>query len=386
MSVLFMAPLQIVLNAQPLATQAYSLQNAQSAQNQLRSAAFHQEQTASLSLQTTLPLMALYSAPAPATSSFLEINVDSVAIYNGFDYYHSAQSRNSSLQTMWFASDKNTNNKLSPTQQQILKTVSRQEGQLQVLMKNGGVAVGVYNYYDCGGNDDMAFYFPTYMEDSYSFLTQTIDRTLYQTLTASYNATGSPYLLVSNASRPSLAQKIVSLCRLRTSVGATSGYTCVDVDALGLNSMLMEEATGTLNYYLLSPSTGSSNATIIDNLTAGDGTVTAAGANTILEDIMPYRSLSAFVSADQSPSLLTLRASSKTYYMLPLRVWEESGGFGVGWIVGEGVQGSSSADVQSTNVLSASLNTLLIPTLILMVISLVISVVVLRFLMNGLDL
>ncbi len=50
------------------------------------------------------------------------------------------------------------------------------------------------------------------------------------------------------------------------------------------------------------------------------------------------------------------------------------------------MQGSSTADLQSTNVLSTSLNTLLIPTLILMVISLVISVVVLRFLMNGLDL
>lgn len=40
MFVLFMAPLQIVLNSQPLATQAYSLQNAVQTQNQLRSAAY----------------------------------------------------------------------------------------------------------------------------------------------------------------------------------------------------------------------------------------------------------------------------------------------------------------------------------------------------------
>jgi ABC-type uncharacterized transport system permease subunit len=107
MFVLFMAPLQIVLNSQPLATQAYSLQNTVHTQNQLRSAAYQQGQATSLTLQAVLPLVGLYSSPAP--SSFLEINVDSVAINNAYDYYHFS-SKNTSPQTMWFASGKNAIN------------------------------------------------------------------------------------------------------------------------------------------------------------------------------------------------------------------------------------------------------------------------------------
>lgn len=101
-------------------------------------------------------------------------------------------------------------------------------------------AVGVYNYYDLGGKDDMAFYFPTYKDNSFSSLNQTIDNSLYQTLIANYNATSNPYLLVGNVSRPAIAQQIISLCRLRTSVGVSPGYTCVDMDALNLNSILLE--------------------------------------------------------------------------------------------------------------------------------------------------
>lgn len=201
MFVLFMAPLQIILNSQPLATQSYSLKSVVHAQNQLRSAAYQQGQGASLTLQNVLPLVGLYSFPGP--SSFLEINVDSVAINNGYEYYHSPSPKNTSLQTMWFATAKNAINQLSPTQLEVLKSIRMSEGQVQTMLGKG--AVGVCNYYDLGGKDDMMFYFPTYKEDSFSSLSQTIDNSLYQTLIANYNATGSPYLLIDNISRPPIA-------------------------------------------------------------------------------------------------------------------------------------------------------------------------------------
>jgi hypothetical protein len=174
----------------------------------------------------------------------------------------------------------------------------------------GKEAVGVYNYYDLGGNEDMVFYFPTYKEDSFSSLNQTLDSSVYQTLIGNYNSTGSPYLLIDNVSRHPVAHKILSLCCLRTSTGTSPGYTCVDIDALNLNSILLEQAKGTLNYYILSPTTQGNNASIVVNLTAADGSVTLPSAQTILSDILPFHALTLSSTNGQSPFLLTLRTST----------------------------------------------------------------------------
>jgi hypothetical protein len=58
----------------------------------------------------------------------------------------------------------------------------------------------------------------------------------------------------------------------------------------------------------------------------------------------------------------------------------------MGYFVIQSQVTSGGADLLSSDVLGTSLNTLIIPTVILIFISLVISVVVLRTLMTGLDL
>lgn len=148
--------------------------------------------------------------------------------------------------------------------------------------------------------------------------------------------------------------------------------------------------TNLSNYYLVSPAiSGEANATIIDNITtAVNSIINLEQAQSILTDVSLYRSLQSATRSLPYPYMLTIRTSIKSYYLFILVLWEEinQANSVVAYYLVENYQTINTVDLQSANVLSSSLNTLLIPTFILIIVSLIISVVVLRFLMNGLDL
>jgi hypothetical protein len=121
MFVLFMVPLQIALNAQPLATLAYSLQKGENTQTQLRSAGYQSSKSLNLYLRPAGTVFALFAAsPGP---ELFETNVDSVPINNAYAYFKNGTARNILPQTMWFASSKTLPSQLTPAQTAILNAV-----------------------------------------------------------------------------------------------------------------------------------------------------------------------------------------------------------------------------------------------------------------------
>jgi hypothetical protein len=186
----------------------------------------------------------------------------------------------------------------------------------------GSAVVGVYNFYAAdGSSDDMAFYYPTYKEANYSSLSYAIDRNLYKSLTANFQATNNSYALLANVSRKGLAESIITICKLR-SVGSAPGFTCVDLDAAKFNSMAVDCLGGIVslaNFYLISPSTQDTNANIINNITlSGSKTVNREAADAILVDVLAYSSLRYRSSSSQWPYMLTVRTSVKSYYLFGL--------------------------------------------------------------------
>jgi hypothetical protein len=112
MFVLFMAPLQIVLNAQPLATQVNALHNEEDTRKWLRSANYSAASSIQFYMETASRLLKLYSNQF--SSKFYQIKMDSPLIYNAYTYFQNITAKNVSAQTMWFATGKNFSAQLTP--------------------------------------------------------------------------------------------------------------------------------------------------------------------------------------------------------------------------------------------------------------------------------
>lgn len=104
MLVLFMVPLEFVLNAQPLATQNYNAQKTELEQIPVRAAVVAHTQKLSNQLTAYNQLINLFFE-AQKTMRFVAIDVGKINMYNAQDYYQNHLSTPSATEylSMWFA-------------------------------------------------------------------------------------------------------------------------------------------------------------------------------------------------------------------------------------------------------------------------------------------
>jgi uncharacterized membrane protein len=117
MLVLFMVPLEFVLNAQPLATQNYNAQKTELEQIPVRAAVVAHTQKLNNQMTVFNQLLNLFFE-AQKTMRFVAIDVGKINMYNAQNYYqnHLSTPNGKEYFSMWFAMEVTVANGLSTLQ------------------------------------------------------------------------------------------------------------------------------------------------------------------------------------------------------------------------------------------------------------------------------